>query len=174
MPRKGRAAPRGRPPIRVLGADERTAASTGSGPRAEVAIVHGAPGLAIERAAEVLRRHPRTRVLVLNLQDDEAFLASALAAAAARCRAGADGEAGSDGVLSARERQVLGLLARGHTRREIAERLAIGVKSVETYRSRLTRKLGLRTRAELVRYAMESGLLGEVDPGLSAGSAGRR
>lgn len=61
--------------------------------------------------------------------------------------------------LSRREEQVLELLARGHTRREIAERLAIGVKSIETYRSRLAHKLGARTRAELVRYALESGLL---------------
>jgi DNA-binding NarL/FixJ family response regulator len=63
-------------------------------------------------------------------------------------------------ALSGREQQVLELLARGHTRREIAERLTIGVKSIETYRSRLAQKLGVRTRAELVRYALDCGMLG--------------
>jgi DNA-binding NarL/FixJ family response regulator len=62
-------------------------------------------------------------------------------------------------LLSRREQQVLELLARGHTRREIAEQLGIGVKSIETYRSRLAHKLGAHTRAELVRYALETGLL---------------
>jgi two-component system response regulator NreC len=63
-------------------------------------------------------------------------------------------------VLSRRERQVLELLARGYARREIAERLGIGVKSIETYRSRVAEKLGAQTRADLVRYALDSGLLG--------------
>jgi DNA-binding NarL/FixJ family response regulator len=61
--------------------------------------------------------------------------------------------------LSRREQQVLELLARGHTRREIADRLGIGVKSIETYRFRLAQKVGARTRAELVRFALESGML---------------
>jgi len=61
--------------------------------------------------------------------------------------------------LSERERQVLELVARGHTNREVAERLALSVKTVETYRARLSDKLGLRSRAELVRFAAETGLL---------------
>lgn len=61
--------------------------------------------------------------------------------------------------LSNREQEVLRLVAHGHTNREIAEQLDIGVKSVDTYRSRLSDKLGLKTRAELVRYALEQGLL---------------
>ncbi len=61
--------------------------------------------------------------------------------------------------LSTRERVVLGLIARGHTQREIAQKLKIRPKTVETYRSRLTRKLGLKTRAEIVRYALGTGLL---------------
>ena len=158
-PRIGRAAGRARPAIRVLKADGRTGASRGAGPRADVVIVHAARDRAVERVTEVLRRHPRTGVLVVNMQDDAAFLGPALAAGAAQCGVGTDEIGGSHAVLSERERQVLGLLARGHTRREIAERLAIGVKSVETYRSRLTRKLGVHTRAELVRYALASGLL---------------
>ena len=61
--------------------------------------------------------------------------------------------------LSERERQVLELVARGHTNREVAERLVLFIKTVETYRARLSDKLGLRTRAELVRFAAETGLL---------------
>lgn len=62
-------------------------------------------------------------------------------------------------LLSAREQQVLELLARGYTNRQVAERLSLSVKTVETYRARLGEKLGLRTRADLVRFAMELGLL---------------
>ena len=62
-------------------------------------------------------------------------------------------------VLSPRELEVLRLLALGHTNREIAEQLGIGVKSVDTYRGRLTEKLELKSRAELVRYALGVGLM---------------
>jgi two-component system response regulator NreC len=63
------------------------------------------------------------------------------------------------GFLSPREREVLALLAQGYTHRQIAEKIRVGVKSVETYRSHLSQKLNLHSRAELVRYAHESGLL---------------
>lgn len=61
--------------------------------------------------------------------------------------------------LSKREMEILILVATGHTNRQIAERLALSVKSVETYRARLMDKLGTQSRAELVRYALERGLL---------------
>ena len=61
--------------------------------------------------------------------------------------------------LSRRERQVLELLARGHTNREVAQRLTLSVKTIETYRSRLSDKLNLHSRADLVRLAMDLGLL---------------
>jgi len=61
-------------------------------------------------------------------------------------------------ALSPRERQVLELLARGHTNREVANRLVLSVKTVETHRSRLSDKLGLHTRADLVRLAFDLGL----------------
>lgn len=61
--------------------------------------------------------------------------------------------------LSDRERDVLKLLAYGHTNQQVAERLCIGVKSVETYKARLMAKLGLRGRADLVRYALQHGVL---------------
>ena len=67
--------------------------------------------------------------------------------------------------LSAREKQVLVHLARGYTNREIAEWLGVSVKTVETHRARLCRKLGFRTRAELVQYALVEGLMEDEAPG---------
>ncbi|GBD09583.1 Oxygen regulatory protein NreC [Candidatus Thermoflexus japonica] len=64
--------------------------------------------------------------------------------------------------LSEREQQVLRLVAMGHTNQEIADRLGLSVKTVETYRARGMEKLGLRTRAQLVRYMIQRGLLKEA------------
>ena len=61
--------------------------------------------------------------------------------------------------LSEREREVLGLLALGHTNQEIAKMLFISVRTAETHRAHIMRKLGLNSRAELVRYALAEGLL---------------
>lgn len=66
------------------------------------------------------------------------------------------------GALSDREREVLRLIALGYTHAEIARRIGVSVKTVETYRSRIADKLGLRTRAEMVRFALSRGLLEEV------------
>jgi two-component system response regulator NreC len=65
-------------------------------------------------------------------------------------------------VLSGREQEVLGFLAHGHTNREIAEKLGVSVKTIEGYRARLMEKLGIKSRAELVRYAMDVGVLGQT------------
>jgi DNA-binding NarL/FixJ family response regulator len=62
--------------------------------------------------------------------------------------------------LSAREREVIVLVAEGHTNQAIADRLLLSVKTIESYRARLMEKLGLANRAELTRFAMEAGLLG--------------
>lgn len=69
-----------------------------------------------------------------------------------------DDESGLD-RLSDREREVMRLLAQGHTSQEVAEMLFVSVKSVETYKARLMSKIGLRTRAQLVRYALQVGVL---------------
>lgn len=61
--------------------------------------------------------------------------------------------------LSDREREVLRLLALGHTNQEIAKQLYISVRTAETHRAHIMRKLQLSTRAELVRYAIEHGQL---------------
>ncbi|MEW6232260.1 MAG: response regulator transcription factor [Chloroflexota bacterium] len=62
-------------------------------------------------------------------------------------------------ALSDREREVLRLVALGHTNAQIAEQLCLSVKTVESYRARMMEKLGLRSRAALVRYALERGLV---------------
>lgn len=67
----------------------------------------------------------------------------------------------SDDPLSDREREVLRLLALGHTNQEIAKELFISVRTAETHRAHIMRKLGLSTRADLVRYALANGYLEE-------------
>jgi two-component system, NarL family, response regulator NreC len=62
-------------------------------------------------------------------------------------------------ILSERELQVLKLVARGYTSAEIAKQIFLGVKTIETYRSRFAEKLGLRTRSDVVRFAVQMGLL---------------
>jgi DNA-binding NarL/FixJ family response regulator len=62
-------------------------------------------------------------------------------------------------TLSPREREVLHLVAEGHTNVLIAKRLFISMRTVETHCAHLLRKLGLRTRTGLVRYAMQRGLI---------------
>lgn len=66
--------------------------------------------------------------------------------------------------LSDREHEVLRLLALGHTNQEIAEQLYISVRTAETHRAHIMRKLELATRADLVRYALAHGLLDEGAP----------
>ena len=63
--------------------------------------------------------------------------------------------------LSDREHEVLRLLALGHTNQEIAKQLYISVRTAETHRAHIMQKLRLSTRAELVRYALDQGLLQE-------------
>jgi DNA-binding NarL/FixJ family response regulator len=63
--------------------------------------------------------------------------------------------------LSDREREVLRLLALGHTNQEIAKQLYISVRTAETHRAHIMQKLRLSSRAELVRYALSEGLLAE-------------
>ncbi len=86
-------------------------------------------------------------------------LGAKLVAAEAEARARAEAD-----PLSDREREVLRLLALGHTNQEIAGTLFISVRTVETHRAHIMQKLRLSTRAELVRHAIEQGLL-EEEPG---------
>jgi DNA-binding NarL/FixJ family response regulator len=152
----------------------------------------------IKALQELARDCRETRVLVLTMHDDPAYLRSALAAGAsgyllkravdaeliAAIRAVHRGgifvdprlanvlvqdvlakrstKAGSvrpASILSHRELQVLTLVARGFTSAEIAKLIFVGVKTIETYRSRLADKLGLQARSDLVRFAVQMGLL---------------
>jgi two-component system, NarL family, response regulator NreC len=88
-------------------------------------------------------------------------LGARLAAAEAEAKARADAD-----PLSEREREVLRLLALGHTNQEIAKLLYISVRTAETHRAHVMQKLRLSTRAELVRHALHQGLLEpDAEPG---------
>ena len=125
-----------------------------------------------------------TRVIVLLTKDDARFVRHALHAGAAACildglpdedlidavrRAATEGMAPAPGPppddLTEREFDVLRLLALGHTNAEVAAQLHLSVRTVEAHRAHLQRKLGRPSRAELVRYALDRGLLhGTEDP----------
>lgn len=68
-------------------------------------------------------------------------------------------------TLTSREREVLQLAAEGHTTPEIASRLFISPRTVETHRANLMHKLALRTQTDLIRYALQRGIL-PMDPGV--------
>jgi two-component system, NarL family, response regulator NreC len=71
----------------------------------------------------------------------------------------AEARKAADDPLSDREREVLRLLALGHTNQEISKQLYISVRTAETHRAHIMQKLRLTSRAELVRYALEQGVL---------------
>jgi len=73
----------------------------------------------------------------------------------------AQAQPGQSADLSARETDVLRLVAGGHSNKEISARLNISVKTVETYKARAMEKLGYRSRVDIVRYAAEQGWLHE-------------
>lgn len=145
---------------------------------------------------EIVEKNPNTRVLLLSMHEEVAYLRTALAAGATgyvlkrsvdadllsavrsvhKGRTYVDAELASEliqhavpesarskpkliEVLSERELQVLKLVAEGFSSREIAEQILVSVKTVETYRGRFAEKLGLTSRADIVRYALETGLL---------------
>jgi two-component system response regulator NreC len=146
-----------------------------------------------EAIRQVLKASSTTRVLVLTMHDDPAYVAAAMAAGAVGyvVKKAADSElliairavfggrtfvdvtkplvrgtiaSGSGTVrplkrLSRREREVLRLLAQGHSNQQAADSIRVSVKTVETYRTRLREKLGLKGRPELYRFAVESGIL---------------
>jgi len=143
----------------------------------------------ISATEDIQRECPSAKVVVLTMHDDEAYLRMARLAGAAgfvlkkslateliqAIRAVHAGEThfpASDetipikrdraplDLITEREREVLALIALGHTTPQIAGKLHISEKTVETHRAHIGEKLGLRTRADLVRFALEHGLLG--------------
>jgi len=92
------------------------------------------------------------------------FMTDALVNIALGKEEAAPKDPGDLGTLSRREREVLHLVAMGHSYQQIAERLCISVKTVETHRARVMEKLGLRSRADLVQYALRHGFLVQEEP----------
>src|SRR5215475_12997619 len=108
------------------------------------------------QAARQIRAHlPETQVLALSMHDDERYVFDAL-------KAGASGyvlkREVDQALLSPREQEVLKLIAEAYTNKQIAETLHLAEKTVESHRANLLRKLGMRDRVELVRYAIRRGL----------------
>lgn len=134
---------------------------------------------------KLAEEEPGTKVVVLTMQDEPAFVRGALGAGAsgyvlkeaahselvdavraavagqtylnprlgARLMAAPDGPIGPPDALTTREIEVLGLIAVGHTNTEIAEKLFLSVRTVETHRTHIQRKTGCSSRAELFAYA---------------------
>ncbi|MBS1843802.1 MAG: response regulator transcription factor [Actinobacteria bacterium] len=146
-------------------------------------------GLGVDLVAGLRADHPDTQVVLLTMErdiglarralDDGALgylfkdaahleLVEAVRAAAkgeryvtAAVTAGLsrDPDDGAPQALSPRETDVLRLMALGHTNREIGEQLDLSVRTVETHRAHIQQKLGLTTRPELTRYALENNLI---------------
>jgi two-component system response regulator NreC len=155
------------------------------------------PGLSgLEVTRQVCQRSPQTRVIILSMYANEAYVLEALKNGAAgyvlKESSGVDlvlamrealagrrylspplsehaieaylkkvdtGPPDPYETLTAREREVLHLAAEGHTNNQIAKRLSISPRTVETHRANLMRKLGLNNHAELIRYALGRGIL---------------
>jgi two-component system, NarL family, response regulator NreC len=147
-------------------------------------------GSSLEAIPQIREESPETQIVVLTMQQEPAFAREALGAGALgyvlkeaaddelveAVRNAAAGESflnprlgariaseptGPPDDLSEREVEVLRLIALGHTNAEIAEQLFLSVRTVETHRSHIQQKLRLSTRAELVRYALQRGLIDE-------------
>jgi two-component system response regulator NreC len=149
-------------PARVLICDNRTLTRAGL-----TKLLAGRDGMEVvgeavsrESCVALARElRPDVIVVVLSPQDDPGYAREAFTA-------GANGHVHEDGAairvadpLSDGEQDVLRLIALGHTNQEIADRLVISIRTVETRRARILQKLGLKGRAELVRYALDHGLL---------------
>jgi two-component system, NarL family, response regulator NreC len=117
------------------------------------AFAEGASGYLLKEAADA-----ELVAAVREVASGGRYVHPALGARLAAGEAEAQASALAD-PLSDREREVLRLLALGHTNQEIAKMLFISVRTAETHRAHIMQKLRLSTRAELVRYALQHGLL---------------
>jgi two-component system response regulator NreC len=118
----------------------------------------GASGYLVKEAADVDLVQAVRTVAAGGQYVHPSLGAALLAPEAARARLGGPG-----GELSEREQEVLRLIALGLTTAEIGERLYVSVRTVETHRAHIHQKLDVRTRAELVGFARDAGLLEEGD-----------
>jgi DNA-binding NarL/FixJ family response regulator len=110
----------------------------------------------------VLKRSAATELLraIEVIADGGTYLDSSITGQLVH-RLGRRAPLGPSAALSEREREVVRYVAHGYSNKEIAQKLDVSVKTVETYRYRATEKLGLRSRADLVRYAIDQGWLAE-------------
>ena len=143
----------------------------------------------LESVPEIRKASPKTEIVVLTMQNEPVYARRALQAGVrgyvlkeaadaelvqavrsaalgdtylqptlgAKLAAGADERDGDE--LSEREQDVLRLIALGHTNAEIAERLYISIRTVESHRAHIQQKLRVTSRSQLVRYALEHGLV---------------
>jgi DNA-binding NarL/FixJ family response regulator len=119
----------------------------------ELIMAAGASGYVLKRsAADDLVRAIRA-IVAGGLYLDPSMAASALAPLRQ------SGASGAPSRLSERESEVLRMIAEGHAVKDVATRLGISTRTLETYRSRAMDKLGLKTRADIVRHALQRGWL---------------
>jgi DNA-binding NarL/FixJ family response regulator len=126
---------------------------------ARSAIAAGASGYVVKTVSEndllAAVRAIRRGQLFIDLEDEVKTASVFGLGAGASTRL----QAGPVSKLSDREREVLKRLGQGHTNQAIADELDLSPKTVATYRARIAEKLGLKTTAEFVRYAADTGLL---------------
>lgn len=121
------------------------------------ALAQGAAGYVLKQAAD-----SELLTAIRTVYHGGAFLHPSHAQALLSPSAPATGQSSASddlSILSERELEVLKLIALGHANKEIAEMLYLSVKTVETYKTRIMEKLGLTSRAALVRFALKQGLL---------------
>lgn len=119
-------------------------------------IEAGASGYVLKRSAAEDLVHAVQVIARGDMYLDPSVTAIALGSLARQRPAN---ERGTETELSDRETEVMQLIARGHSNKDIAGRLEISVKTVETYKARSMEKLGLRGRADIVRFALHRGWL---------------
>lgn len=121
------------------------------------ALKHGASGYVLKKAADAELLSAMRSVLRGEVYVHPSMTRILLEDMLPKSQSG--GKEDSWGSLSEREQEVLQMVALGHTSAEIAEQLSLSAKTVETYRARGMEKLGLRTRAALVKFALQEGLI---------------
>ena len=162
---------------------------SGHHPKVLILDINMPGGSGLAAIPSIREQSPGTEIVVLTMQDETAFAREALQAGvlgyilkeaaseelvkAVRmaaegrtylqpelgARLAAEPDAASPDDLSERELEVLRLIALGHTNNEIAEQLYLSVRTVESHRAHIQQKLAMTTRSELVRYAIERGLI---------------
>jgi DNA-binding NarL/FixJ family response regulator len=169
-------------------ADIEVVAEAADGAEARELAIRERPDLAIlelkmpkltglQATREIKAQAPEVAILILSMHDDERYVAEAMKAGAsgyvvktqadtdlvAAIRAIERGESfptpETRGELTPREEEIVKLVAEAHTTKEIAAILHLSEKTIENHRANAMRKLGMRDRVELVRYAIRRGLI---------------